>query len=897
MINTLQRWIWATAIGWLAAICLAYGQPKEETVRFRDPRLRAFVLELPSIHPQGLEKSSQPVQWIRARSLRDPKLELELGSRVVLQVNPGTDVHALLAETPLQIVRTLPDHVYILQAPDALTAARLSSELTEKPGVRIVHPIRRRKMKLLGRYAPMPDDPQFCWAWHLEDRDEQNGQRKGYDLCVRSAWPYTTGRGVVVAVADDGVELTHPDLSSNASMDLSYNFFAGNKNGLPQSDKQMHATAVAGIIAAASNNRRGACGVAPHAKICSWVVFNSQGWFLDEETAAAMFQYKMDQVWIQNHSWGNVTTEQYPLSILEDQAIQTAVTQGRHGRGVIIVRAAGNERADLRNTNDDGYSQDPRVITVGAVRNNGQPCSYTTPGATILVSAFSGDSNVELGEGLYTNYPTIFTTDRTGSLGYNKYDQAGLEDYAYGYTGFSGTSASTPQISGLCALLLSINPALTWRDVQQILILSSRQLYPADPDITINGGGFAVSHNDGFGVPDAGMAVQLARHWKNRPEPVTITVSTHKRIQIPDDGLRVEVHGDRLPQELASIPAWPIDGTEPDDGLPEVPLVDVGQALTPIQEDLHGKAALIKRGGNYFVQKLRYAKEAGAVFAIIYNNTGGTERVIPSGGDIQFIPIPAVFIDQIYGETLAAYLAQNPETTVSVHMLKAVYELPVEKDLLCEHVALRVQTTHTRRADLRICLVSPSGTRSVLQRINNDFSSPLDDWTYYSVHHFFESSYGTWRVEVVDERPGVIGAVKSLELTITGVPISDQDHDGLDDHWEMGHFGSLNAGPREDPDQDGFTNMKEFLMNSDPLTPYRPFQISFGWWKKGYLRLYWPSTPQQSFTVWSTSSFDSRFLPKAIISQLPGQPFETDLVIPVNQYRDRFFWVERKPRS
>jgi len=113
----------------------------------------------------------------------------------------------------------------------------------------------------------------------------------------------------------------------------------------------------------------------------------------------------------------------------------------------------------------------------------------------------------------------------------------------------------------------------------------------------------------------------------------------------------------------------------------------------------------------------------------------------------------------------------------------------------------------------------------------------------------------------------------------------------------MGHFGSLNAGPREDPDQDGFTNMKEFLMNSDPLKPYRPFQISFGWWKKGYLRLCWPSTPQQSFTVWSTSSFDPRLLPKAMISQLPGQPFETDLVIPVNQYRVRFFWVERKPRS
>lgn len=866
---------------------LLYWKTFAETFTLRVPQLRDFEIESIQI------ASAEEKKWVVGRPLGSTNVLIQFGSRIVLKVEEGVDVRALIAGMPLVIDRSLGDGVFVLQASDAITALRLSAQLAMTDGVTEVHPIRRLQLRPNGRFAPMPSDPEFFRAWHLENRQRGSGVRNGFDLNARSAWVVGKGTGVRVAVADDGVELTHPDLAANAAKAFHYNFCEGKEDGNPTSPIQIHGTAVAGIVAAVQDNGQGACGVAPEAEICSWIVFDSAGYFIDEETAGQMFQYAKDEVWVQNHSWGTFSIEQYALSPLEDYGIREAVFGGRGGKGVIIVRAAGNERADLRNTNDDGYSQDPRVITVGAVRMNGWPTSYTTPGATVLVGAFSGDSGVDLPNGTKTNYPSIFTTDRVGSLGYNRYDPSGLEDYAYDFTGFSGTSAATPQISGLCALLLSVNTNLSWRDVQQILVLSARYMAVRDPDIQVNGAGFVVSHSIGFGVPDAGMAVRLAQSWQPRPNRTEVRVSSRRRLSIPDDGLVVEIMGFRLPNELASIPVWPTDTPLPDDGTPFVELVDVGLADRPIDQDLRGKAALIQRGGNYFAEKVWYAAQAGAAFAIIYNNTGATERVYASGAEIQFSPIPAVFMDENHGRELAEYLAQNPGAKAAIRLNKLVYELPVNVDLVCEHVALHIQTTHTRRADLRITLVSPSGTRSVLQAFNQDVNSPLDDWTYYSVHHFFEPAYGTWKVEILDQRAGVIGSVKLVELRIFGVKITDSDHDGLDDQWELTNFGSLALGPKDDPDKDGFSNIREYLMGTNPNEVNEPFRIYVDWWDQGHLRLSWPSQQGCLYRLWSSPSPSSFQALRSIQAEVEGQPFETDLILPVHAHATQLFWVER----
>src|SRR5439155_296439 len=86
-----------------------------------------------------------------------------------------------------------------------------------------VYHLGERAAALHGPYAPQPDDQYFTEQWYLEQRNT-NGAVTGPDLNVRAAWPYTRGEGVVVAVADLGVELVHPDLAPRVAGALNHNF-------------------------------------------------------------------------------------------------------------------------------------------------------------------------------------------------------------------------------------------------------------------------------------------------------------------------------------------------------------------------------------------------------------------------------------------------------------------------------------------------------------------------------------------------------------------------------------------------------------------------------------------------------------------------------------------------
>jgi hypothetical protein len=475
-----------------------------------------------------------------------------------------------------------------------------------------------------------------------------------------------------------------------------------------------------------------------------------------------MFDFHMDEVAVQNHSWVKPGPRVTSMSEIESLALSNAVSNGRGGKGVVIVRAAGNDREAGRNANDDAYTADPRVITVAALRGDGVVASYSTPGAPILVSAPGGEQG----------YRSLFTTDRLGTKGLNfiSFTNSDLSDYVFSSLGFTGTSAATPLVSGIAALVLSANPELTYRDAQQILILSATQTF-ADPDLTTNGAGLVVGHNSGFGLVNAGTAVDLARSWKNRPAMVQVTNTETSEMQIPDGALRVVVTGAApLPTELNSILALPSLGIHLDSGTRTLPLVDAGDAVSPLQASLTGKAALIRRGGAPFSRKIQNAADAGAEFAIIYNNQDGDRLEVMAETD--YVPIPAVFISQESGEALAASAATNA-LSASVQFAASAYEFKVRDPILCEQVQARVNLEHAQRGDLRVTLVSPSGTRSVLQRLG-PLLTPVDEpWTYMTTHNFFESAQGTWRLEFSDEFLSGTGVVHSASLMISGVKIKD----------------------------------------------------------------------------------------------------------------------------
>lgn len=96
---------------------------------------------------------------------------------------------------------------------------------------------------------------------------------------------------------------------------------------------------------------------------------------------------------------------------------------------------------------------------------------------------------------------------------------------------------------------------------------------------------------------------------------------------------------------------------------------------------------------------------ATAEGSIIFNNTGTT--AIQSMGVTTYVPIPAVSVGQTDGTALRDFIAAHPETTARLRLTPAVYPFTVTDTLVCEHVGVRLKTTHTSRSDVRVTLVSP----------------------------------------------------------------------------------------------------------------------------------------------------------------------------------------------
>ncbi len=718
-------------------------------------------------------------------------------------------------------------------------------------------------------------------AWHVDNRDAM-GRAAGVDLKLRAAWSLTEGAGITVAFSDNGMDIEHPDLASRASKGPHFNFGDNLASGnFINSDA--HGTAVAGLIAAEGDNEIGVIGVAPKANLSSLVVFdiNRRGreGIVPDDALMDMFEFEIETIDIQNHSWGSVAEQLSGIDALSDRGIEEAVSKGRDGRGIVMFRAGGNEREFLSNANDDGFSSDPRVILVGATRFDGNYTSYSTPGACLLISAPSGD----------TLFPGVATTDHAGADGYVSRGRADIEDYLLGDAGFAGTSASSPIAAGIGALMLSRNPRLSYRDVQQILIHASSQRGALDPDVRENGAGFYFSHNTGYGLPDAAYAVELAAEWKERPEFTEIVETTRPNRRIPDSGYFLEILGRDVPSALRHISVRPGQGVFAENGTQAVPLVFEGEAMEPISTDLTGRAALIRRGNNTFREKASHASDAGAEFVIIYNHQDQTE--LPSLGGTDINSIPVVGLSQNDGEALLDYLGAHAQTEARLVVDSAVVQFEVDSTLITEHVGLQINTTHTYRGDLRITLTSPSGTTSILQAYNLDFSQGPRGWTYWSTQHFFESSAGTWKLAVTDQAQDDTGSITSASLILRGVPILDIDRDGLDDNWERRSFGTLTFGPKADPDEDGLNNAREQILSRDPSGSDRPLRLDVSSWDPDHVRMSWPAQNGKQYDLFRYSGSNGV---GEFVETIDGMFPESEVVVPSSDSSHRFFKVEQK---
>ncbi|MBI88156.1 MAG: hypothetical protein CMB67_03915, partial [Euryarchaeota archaeon] len=343
------------------------------------------------------------------------------------------------------------------------------------------------------KFSPrlIPNDPYFWDQWHLQNLGQSSGTI-GEDANITDVWDNYNGSGVTISIIDDGVDHAHSDLASNYVSSLSYDWCGSDTDPSPSVNDE-HGTAVAGVAAAVGQNNIDVIGAAFGASFAAHRLISCG---FSDSTGASTLSFQNSQIDIYSNSWGpdddGVSLD--PIGPLTIAAFENDVYNGRDGLGNIITWAAGNGLGSDDNSNYDGYANSRFTIAVTAVSHTGIQSPYAEPGANILVAAHSSGS----GEG-------ITTTDNTGSSGYNN---SGNITHNFG-----GTSSATPLASGVIALMIEANRNLTWRDVQNILVLSSKKNDGNDSSWSENGAGHLVSHKYGFGTVDAGAAVSLAENW------------------------------------------------------------------------------------------------------------------------------------------------------------------------------------------------------------------------------------------------------------------------------------------------------------------------------------------------------------------------------------------------
>ncbi len=306
------------------------------------------------------------------------------------------------------------------------------------------------------------------WSYTEEVLDDFTNI-ENLDINACQAWKITKGDpGIKVALFDVGVQ-KHEDISNFSQ--YGYDIMS---QSIPAQIYGYHGTACAGIISA-EHNDFGIAGIAPNVEIIP-ISFNEDGYYENIfGQSASGFNFAIENdVDIINNSW-TLNIQESPLDQVEilNTAINNALTQGRDGRGCIIVFASGNGASSYT-----AYpaNSNPLILNVGSVDSNGERSIYSGAGVGYSASNYGPTLDV-VAPGESSN---IATCGVSGT--YPNYDEI-----SHNYmTDFDGTSAAAPHVAGVAALLLSVNPELTVAQVNDIIQRSAQKVRTDLYDYEIN---------------------------------------------------------------------------------------------------------------------------------------------------------------------------------------------------------------------------------------------------------------------------------------------------------------------------------------------------------------------------------------------------------------------------
>ena len=395
--------------------------------------------------------------------------------RIIMKLTDVSHIDKIIAQyqnsITLESVNATKIYKFDCIARTDLEVMYLANQLREMEGVEWCEPDMKIQISFFNPLYPL--------QYYLHNTGQYDGFQ-GVDINVEDAWTFTTGSSkITIAVLDTGVESTHEDLYGNVLE--GYTIGNPNGNGEPYGNQILmaHGTACAGIIAA-KDNSIGIKGIASGSKILPVNINPAFDEYNNMDSIAEAIRWAYQRADVLSCSWGlDVATNSIT------SALNEATTLGRNGRGCIVCFAAGNDG----NNNEVRYPANlSNVIAVGAIDNQANLWNYSCTGNELDFVAPSGNG-----------YSTsdIVTTDRSGPAGFIN---GNYTDY------FGGTSAACPQVAGVAALMLSVDPFMDASKLRSLLEISVQDLGTTGKDPYF-----------GHGLVDAGLAVYFADDTRQVP--------------------------------------------------------------------------------------------------------------------------------------------------------------------------------------------------------------------------------------------------------------------------------------------------------------------------------------------------------------------------------------------